>query len=280
MNGIWCNGRWLAVAEFAAAAGDRGLLHGLGLFETLLAVDGRAVFVERHAERLLAACGRLGWEFPMGLHELAGVMSELLAANGLMAGHARIRLSVSGGGGSLNDITAGRDRVVWMSASRVNETTPTALVDLSPWRRNEHSPLAGLKCFSYAENLLALDEARRRGFTETIFLNTSGNLCEAATANLFWVKDGAVFTPPLRSGCLPGVTREVVLECAKQVGLSAGERDAGMEELTVADEIFLTSSTRGVVGVTRFQTRDFSTGRITQVLREAWLGEVHRKSGC
>lgn len=278
MNRIWCNGRWLAEAEFAAGAGERGLLLGLGLFETLLAVDGDPVFVDRHEKRLRSACGRLGWEWPLAGHELGPVMSELLAANGLTAGQARIRLSVSGGSGPLNDISPGPDRMVWIRASRVGESAPTAVVDLSPWRRNEQSPLAGLKCFSYAENLLALDDARRKGFTETIFLNGRDELCEAATANLFWVKDGAAFTPPLRAGCLPGVTREVVMECAAAVGISCRERNAGLEALTTADEIFLTSSTRGVTSVSTFQSRNFLDGRVTRVLREAWIGEIHRKS--
>lgn len=253
---------------------DRGLLHGLGVFETLLAIDGKPVFAGRHLARLSGACERLGWRLEVG--GLEATMEELLAANQLGAGRARIRLAVSGGSGNLHDLTPGLDRVLWMTAFPAADAPLTTSVNLSPWLRNERSPLVGLKCASYAENLVALEHASRLGFDETIFLNTAGHVCEAATANLFVVKDGVLSTPSLQSGCLPGITRSVVIDLADHHRLECVESDVTGVELDRADELFLTSAINGVTGICRLEKRLFPPGSITRMFREAWLASARR----
>ena len=267
MTQIWCNGQWLDFREFASSPMDRGTLHGLGLFETLLALDGSPVFAGRHLARLQQACDRLGW--PLSFSDFHDTAVELLARNNLTAGRARIRLAVTAGSGPVHDLTPGSDRLVWMTALPVGESSDSLTACLSPWPRNERSPLAGMKCASYAENLIALDYARRQGFGETIFPNTAGHLCEAATANLFVVLDGALLTPPLVSGCLPGITREVVIELARDLGMPCEERDLLPGELPRAEEVFLTSSIRGVTRLSRFEDHRYAAGRTTQVLQQA-----------
>lgn len=246
---------------------DRGMLHGLGLFETLLAIDGVPVFADRHLARLQLACSRLGW--PLSIPDFHGTAIELLARNDLTAGRARIRLAVTAGSGPINDLTPGSDRLVWMTALPAAQPPASLTACLSPWPRNERSPLAGLKCASYAENLIALDHARRQSFDEVIFPNTAGHLCEAATANLFVVMGSALFTPPLVSGCLPGITREVVIELVKDLGIPCEERDLLPGELQRAEEVFLTSSIRGLTRLSRFEDHPYAEGRTTQVLRQA-----------
>jgi branched-chain amino acid aminotransferase len=104
--------------------------------------------------------------------------------------------------------------------------------------------VAGLKTTSYAENVVALGYARERGADEALFANTVGNLCEGTGSNVFVVVDGRILTPPLSSGCLAGVTRTLVLEWT-----GAEEADLPMSRLPEADEVFITSSTRDVLGV-------------------------------
>jgi branched-subunit amino acid aminotransferase/4-amino-4-deoxychorismate lyase len=268
MNPLWCNGQWLAFNDFPSPVVDRGLLHGLGLFETLLALDGRPVFAERHLARLRASCSRLGWAFEFS--DFQETLSELLVRNRLTHQRARIRLAMTAGSGNLTDLGLGGDRLIWMTAQAAEEPPDAVAVGVSPWRRNEHSPLAGLKCASYAENLIALDHARRQGFSETLFFNTSDHLCEAATANVFLVKNGRVLTPPLDSGCLPGITRAVVIDLATSHGLVCSETDVTARELAVADECFLTSSTRGLVAVTRIDQYSLPVGTVTQTLAQSW----------
>ncbi len=275
MTQLWCNGEWLDSDDFPIAPMDRGAVLGLGLFETILALDGVPVFADRHLARLRMGCQRLGWEISLpDLQETAG---ELLVMSKLTSGRARVRLAVTGGSGSLNDLTAGCDRVVFIIARSLDHAPASLTVNLSPWSRNERSPLAGLKCASYAENLVALDHARRQGFDETVFLNTAGHLCEAATANLFLVKSGTLHTPSIQSGCLPGITRAVVIELAARHGIACEERVTGLDDLHSADEIFLTSSTRGLVAVSRFGDRIFGPGPVTESLRGLWNEEIRRK---
>lgn len=273
MSHLWCNGRWIEADNFRIAATDRGLLHGLGLFETILAVDGRPVFADRHLARLRHGGGRFGWNIDTdGLEE---IMGELLDVNGVMRGRARIRLAVTGGSGVLSDCRSGDDYLGWMMALRAPAPPATIAVNRCPFPRNERSPLAGLKCASYAENLLALDRAARLGFDETLFLNTSGHLCEAAAANLFMVIGDKLFTPALDCGCLPGITRAVIIDLAEQLGISCEEDAYPAETLAAADEIFLTSSLFGVIEVSRFEEWNLEPGGLTVKLRAAWHKAVH-----
>jgi branched-chain amino acid aminotransferase len=277
MNRIWCNGQWLEPPDFHITPTDRGLMHGLGLFETILAIDGRPVFEDRHLARLERSCRRLGWPFEIPTPR--EIMSELVTSNGFTYGRSRIRVAVTSGSGVIGDLASGDDRIVMMTAARAVEPPATTTANLSPFVRNERSALVGLKCASYAENPVALDFARRLGFEETVFLNTAGNLCEAATSNLFLVRDGVVLTPSIASGCLPGITREVIIGLAGRLGFPCEEGELPAALIDEADEIFLTSSIRGVMGVSRFEGRELPAGEFTGELRLAWNEEVHRVCG-
>lgn len=268
MTRIWCNGQWIDPLDFSLAPSDRGLMHGLGLFETILAVEGRPVFAGNHLERFTRGCERLSWR--METTDLEAVMTELLHRNHLGAGRARIRLALTAGSGVIGDLTPGGDCLLWMTATAAAEPPATTSVSVSPFTRNERSPLAGLKCASYAENHIALDHARRLGFEETLFFNNSGHLCEAATSNVFLVKDSSLRTPALDCGCLPGITREVVIRLAARLGIPCEETQLSSDDLHSADGIFLTSSIRGVMGVALLDERNLPPCGITAALRRAW----------
>lgn len=272
MKRIWCNGQWLDPRDFLSSPMDRGSIHGLGLFETMLAIDGVLRFADRHFARLRSGHEKLGW--PVEFPEFQEITAELLAMNRLDTGRARVRLTVTGGSGPIHDLAPGSDRLVWVSAFPALVPPESVSACLSPWPRNELSPLAGLKCASYAENLIALHHARRQGFDETIFLNTADNLCEAATANIFLVKDGTLLVPSLESGCLPGVTREVILELAAETGIPCEVGALVLNQLETADEFFLTSSTIGVMPVSRLGDREIPVGPVTRRLGAALEARV------
>lgn len=274
MNPLWCNGQWLEARDLPVSPTDRGMILGLGLFETILAVDGEPVFLERHLARLRASCQRLGWQ--PDLPDLREIMRDLLQRNNLTASRSKIRLAISGGSGPLHDLALGADHGVWVTAGRA-AAAPAMTAILSPWVRNEHSPLAGMKCASYAENLVALQHAARLGFAESVFLNTAGHLCEAATANLFLVTNGKLLTPSLESGCLPGITRAVVIELAPSLGIPCVQCELSPQDLHAADELFLTSAIGGPLGVSRFEARTFPPGPVTHALTELWNAETRRK---
>lgn len=150
-----------------------------------------------------------------------------------------------------------------------------AVVDVVtvPWRRNEHSAVAGLKTTSYAENVVALARARAQGADEAIFANTAGDLCEGTGSNVFVVHDGLILTPPLSSGCLAGITRELLVEV-----VPVEERPLPLDALGQADEAFLTSSTRDVVPIAHVDGRRLpaAPGPITAAAARAFADLVGR----
>jgi branched-chain amino acid aminotransferase len=143
-------------------------------------------------------------------------------------------------------------------------------------RRDESSPLAGVKTISLAESVVALSEARAGGADEALLLNLAGDVCEATTANVFAVRDGVPVTPPLESGCLAGITRDHVL------ALGGTERALSPEDLREADEAFLTSSTREVQPLVAIDGRPVGDGRpgpATRRLADAYSEMVAARLG-
>ncbi len=270
MSWTWCNGEFLE-GPLAVSPIDRGLAQGLGLFETLLAMDGKPVALELHLARMKAGAERLGWSFQD--EEIEPAIAELLVLCGLERGRARVRVAMTAGAGDLKSLERGPGALLWIIASPC--PLPPASVTLAtvPFPRNERSPLAGLKCASYAENLIALDHARRAGADEALFFNTHDELCEAATANVFVLRDGKVLTPPLSSGCLPGTMRARVLERCEELGIPAEEVALSLFDLVAADEVFITSATRGVVPVEAIDGRPILSGPVAERLRSAVLDE-------
>ncbi|HEY8960987.1 MAG TPA: aminotransferase class IV [Luteolibacter sp.] len=268
---IWCDGRLIPADELRISPFDRGLTVGLGLFETILAIDGRPVFLDRHLARHADGCHRLGWG-ELDAETIRRAIFDLLTANGLEKGRARVRVFQTAGEGLREDPVAGPEAKLLLTAWAVSGGSASVSLTLSPWVRNERSALAGMKAASYAENVLALAAARKAGFEEPLFLNSRGEVCETATANFFIVKDGRIFTPPLASGCLPGVTRGWLLEFA---GADAEERILSPGDLATADEWFLTSAVRGVIPVDRWgdQTRK-APGEWTSRLQKTWENAV------
>jgi branched-chain amino acid aminotransferase len=236
----------LVEADFASVSVfDHGVTVGDGVFETILVRAGGPIALTRHLRRLESSCSILGLTFP-GHGAITSAVDAVIASEPHVRSLGRLRITVTGGRGPL---ASDRGDVVptWIVA--LAETSPwpertTAIV--VPWRRNENSATTGAKTTSYAENVMALNWARQQDYSEGIFLNTRGEVCEGTSTNIFLIKDGIAFTPPLSSGCLPGITRELILECT-----DTRERDLTEADLRDADEIFLTSSTRDVHPVER-----------------------------
>ena len=244
---------------------SRGFTHGLGIFETMLAVDGQLVASAQHLKRLETSCGRLGLLLEDGMFPAIEVLLN-------RKGRQRIRLQVSAGAGPLNELDGGGE-IVTLQIAELGSPPESVSAVWSPWPRNERSPLVGLKSVNYAENLLALDHARRSRATTALFLNTRREVCEAATANLFMVTRGVIKTPPLDSGCLPGTARERVIELARMLGVEAEETALSLDDVEFADELFLTSATQGVVPLTELEGRSVEAGRVTRSLQKVFNGK-------
>lgn len=178
----------------------------------------------------------------------------------------RLRITVTAGPAPLGSGRGGGAPTVIVVAAAMEPAPETTAVVTVPWPRNERGALAGLKTTSYGENVVALAAARERGATEAIFANLQGHLCEGTGSNVFYVVDGELRTPTLASGCLAGVTRDLVLEW-----FGAKEVDEPLEVAARAEEVFLASTTRDVQGVHRWDERDLpAPGPVTRRAAAVW----------
>ena len=151
--------------------------------------------------------------------------------------------------------------------SAIEHAPASTTVVTVPWTRNEHGATAGLKTTSYAENVIALAHAHERGGSEALFANTAGHLCEGTGSNVFYVVDGELRTPSLASGCLAGITRELVVEWC-----GAREVDEPLAEVRErASEAFLVSTTRDVQAISRWDDRELpEPGPVTAACARTW----------
>lgn len=248
MTAIWLDGRLVAAAEARVALLDHGFTVGDGVFETLevLPRDGRrqAFALGRHLDRLRRSAAGIGLTLDRDDAELRRAVDEVLAA---APDAGRLRITVTAGAGPPGSERGDGPLTVALVATPAAARPPHARVATVSWRRNEHGALVGLKTTSYGENVVALRAAHEAGADEAILANTAGELCEGTGSNVFVVIDGEVRTPPLTSGCLAGITRALVLDVAGPAGIDIdADTPLAFTALADADEVFLTSSTRGV----------------------------------
>lgn len=252
---VWLDGELVDESLARVSPLDHGLTVGDGVFETLKAYGGRVFAVDRHLDRLARSAASLGLTPPDG-STLAAAIDAVAAANNV--GEGTVRVTVTGGHGPLGSARGEGGPTVIVSCGPERRWPPTSDVVVVPWPRNERGALAGLKTISYAENVVALAWARERGGDEAVFANTAGSLCEGTGTNVFLVVGGRLVTPPLSAGCLPGVTRDLVLELTGAV-----EEDAPVTALAEADEAFLTSTTREVQPIASVDGHPIPRGPVT-----------------
>lgn len=238
----WVNGELVDESEARVSAFDHGLTVGDGVFETAKVVDGVPFALSRHLARLARSAAGLGLPEPDEAVVRRACAEVLEQTRG--GGTHRLRITYTGGISPLGSKRGDAGPTLVVAVSPADAWAPATAVAVVPWRRNEHSAVAGLKTTSYGENVVALARAHALGATEAIVADTRGRLCEGTGSNVFVVVDGRLLTPSLATGCLAGVTRALVLEWT-----DAEEAELDLAVLDQADEIFLTSSTRDVQAV-------------------------------
>ena len=258
---VWVNGRLTGIDEPAITALDHGVTVGDGAFETAKVAAGQVFAATRHARRLDRTLAGLGLPPADHDHIAEGVKAVLEAGPPIEFG--RLRYSVTGGAGPLGSDRDDSPLTYIVTAGAQPRPPASASVAVVPWVRNERSAVAGLKTTSYAENVVALAYAKERGAIEAVFGNTRGELCECTGSNVFVVVDGVILTPPLDSGCLAGITREVTIEWCLENGMEVREETLPLEVLREADEVFITSSTKDVLAIHAVDDRAVEPGPVT-----------------
>lgn len=268
---IWHDGRLRDPEEPLVTALDHGLTVGDGVFETCAVLDGRVFALRRHLARLARSAQGLGIALPEESVVLEGVAAVLAAAPDA----GRVRVTVTSGPGPLGSARGepGGGSLIVL-AGPAAPPRPVRAVRV-PWVRNERSAVVGIKTTSYAENVVALAAARAAGADEAILANTVGELCEGTASNVFVERDGELLTPPLSSGCLAGVTRELVLEWGSEAGLPVREAEPGELRHEVLGEVLagrghlaVTGSTRGLVPVVALDGHEIAPGALTLAVAE------------
>jgi branched-chain amino acid aminotransferase len=245
---IFHNDRILPIAEAHLSPGQIGLLTGWGVFTTLRIYEGLPFAFERHWARMARDAERLQVEMIYGPETVRQALIELSGSNRRPEGMARVSFVKNTGG-------------LWSQAEGL---PPTDLLmftrELTAWPRVHRLCLqpmgifstgcyAGAKMLSWVPHAAVLERVHAEGFDDALLLNEKGQLAECTSANIFLVRDGRVLTPPLSSGCLAGITREVLFEIAPKAGVEMIERDLTPDDLATAQEAFVSSTTREVAAV-------------------------------
>jgi branched-chain amino acid aminotransferase len=269
---VFHNEQFLPIERVRLSPGQAGLMCGWGLFTTLRVFQGEPFAFERHWRRLEKDAARTRVPFPFTAAHVRAQLRELIQRNDAREGTARIYMIYNTIGFWQSDESLPTvDLLLYTAGLPAHQES--ARLTVAEHGRHAASPLAGVKVTSWLLNVWSLQGAQQRGFDEVIMLNERGEVAECTAANIFCVREGRVLTPPLASGCLEGVTRGVLLDIiAPAEGVKCAETPLRLEDLHSADEVFITSTNRNLLGVSELAGHTFADvpGPVTQRLEQAF----------
>ena len=279
------DGRVVPVEEARVSVLDTGFLYGDGVYDTMRAYGGRVFAQARHLARLERSAERVGMRVPSA-QDLARRLDETLAAN--ETAEAVLRITVTRGRLTRRlDLSSAAEPSVAITLDPIDPGADDARragirAAYSRYVRTSRHPLAGVKSTSYQVSLLARNEARELGATEVLLANETGEICEGAAANVFFVEKNTLYTPSLSTGILGGITREVALECARERGIPVQEATFAPQRLERADEVFMTGTTIQIAAVVNVGSAAIAAARpgpIATALLEDYLAKVREETG-
>jgi branched-subunit amino acid aminotransferase/4-amino-4-deoxychorismate lyase len=272
---IYLNKSMLEAAKARVAPVSSAMLYGRGVFTSVAIYNRKPFLWTEHWKRLANHAQRLGITCEECSEESVGTaLKKLIAVNQVGNGRARVILLARSSRHVWQAKPPGPRKTELLIMTGEPQRVPAAGITLavSPFRLNSVSPLAGIKSLNYLDHVLSWEEAHQRDFDEAVMLNERGEIVSASMANIFWVKDGTVHTPGLNTGTLAGITRECVIRLARDHFIPLIEGVYTMQDLTDADEIFLTAAGLGLAVVTTFDFRTYSvvTGSVAARLLQAF----------
>ena len=247
-------------------AGDRivspgqvGFVNGWGIFSTIRVQDGVLFAWERHWARMMRDAARMRVPFPEDPKSLEQRLYRLIDAN--HATNSTLRVVVVRNRGGMFEGPAERAFETVAFTAPLNDWGESVNLGIVPQARHAASEFAGTKYISWSENLTRYERAHEQGFDEVVLLNERDEVAECSSANIFIVKGDHAFTPPLSSGCLPGVTRALLLDEIRVPGILVSEKALLLADLESADEMFITSTTRDLMPVASVTGLNIRQGR-------------------
>jgi branched-chain amino acid aminotransferase len=254
--------------------GQIGLLSGWGVFSTIKVIDGVLFAFERHWARMSRDAALMRVALPGDAAQLENNLLRLVEKNRALLATMRV-VVVRNHGGMWEAPDQNRASDVIAFTANVKDWGESVQLNYVRQARHAASVFAGTKILAWAMNLTWLEEAQSQGFDEVILLNERDEVAECTSANIFVAKGDQVWTPPLSSGCLPGITRELLLSEVRAPGFRVTERALTPADLESADEVFITSTTRDLLPVARIGQRAISnTGHAREALQKAFTRYV------
>ncbi len=273
---VYLNGEILDAERATVGVDNPSLLHGVGLFETLRTYSGRPFRLEQHIERLQASAAALKMPVVEAVPLIPEAVRAVLDENNLS--DARVRITVTpppaGEGGGLTVLVTAQATTGYPAVLYEQGMTIFVCTD---FRQSCQDPLAGHKTTSYFSRLLALRQAQEHKCGEALWFTPENLLAEGSVSNVFLVREGRLRTPPLDTPILPGISRALTLELARELGIEAEETPCNVNDLLDAEEVFLTNSIMEVMPVTRVERRAIGTdkpGTVTRRLLDAYRARV------
>jgi branched-chain amino acid aminotransferase len=270
---VYMDGRMVPWKKARVSVLDYGLLYGYGVFETMRAYGGGVFRMEEHLKRLAGSCRELDLDCNALKPEHA--VKKVLKANGLE--DAYVRVTVTYGAGKMRLALCERKKPsLFAFAMRLPEGLEAKCragvrAGFSEIKHYSKNPLNRIKTTNYLLSALRKKEAQKKGLDDVIVLNEKNRVVEASTSNIFMVdENNTLTTPRIEDGCLPGITREVILDTAKKLGVKTAERTIKPGELLKARGVFITNSVMEIIPVVRIEGRKIKKGKLTGRLQREY----------
>ena len=279
---IWLDGQLLDANEAKVSVFDHGLLYGDGIFEGIRFYNGRVFRLEEHIERLFLSARAILLKMPWTVAEVCDIVCDTIRANGLTDGYVRLVVTRGSGGLGLNPYLCETPSMFCIAASiqlypEEHYTKGLDLITCST-RRPSHATLSPqVKSLNYLNNIMAKIECVKAGVMEGLMLNEAGTVAECTGDTVFIVKKGVVYTPRISDGALDGITRAVIFDLCKKLGITIIEDTLSRYDVYTADECFLTGTAAEVIPVVNIDDRpigDGTPGELFQKLLSAFREEA------
>ncbi len=270
---IYIDGTWYPKEEAKISVFDHGLLYGDGVFEGMRSYGGKVFRMQAHLDRLYESARAIHLTIPMTMEEIEAAVNKTLEMNGLSDGY--VRLIVTRGVGNLGldpylcpkaSVIVIADKISLYPAKLYDEGME--IVTASTVRNHPAAVNPRIKSLNYLGSILAKIEGLKAGCNEALMLNLNGEVAECTADNIFLVKHGELWTPPISAGILDGITRRAVIELARESGLVVHETSLTRHDVYVADECFLTGSAAEVIPVIKVDSRSIGDGRVGAVTKQ------------
>src|SRR5438309_10588223 len=263
---IYIDGKFYSEANAKVSVFDHGLLYGDGIFEGIRFYNGRVFRLEEHIDRLWDSAHSICLEIPMSKREMTEALLDTIRQNDLRDGYIRQIVTRGVGNLGLNPTQCKRPSVIIIATTialypESAYKNGLTVVTCATRRTNPGALNPAVKSLNYLNNVMARIEANLAGADEALMLNDAGNVAECTADNIFVVKRGQIFTPPIAAGALRGITRLVVFEMAAELGIKITEADITRHDVFVADECFLTGTAAEIIPVVKADGRLIGKGK-------------------